>query len=100
MRPAISYPAGVRITVRAHPAAIRERLVWDGNVLHVWVTAPATEGAANRAIVQALARAFDLPSSAVTLVIGGRGRHKVVEIAGIGAERLTERTVSSIGSDR
>ena len=41
------------IRVRAHPGASRDRLEWDGEVLHVWVTARAVAGAANRALVAA-----------------------------------------------
>jgi len=87
----------MRVAVRAHPGARRERLSWDGEVLHVWVTARAAEGAANRAIVRALARTFDLPLGAVTLMAGGRGRDKVVEVAGIEVERLA---ALAAGSDR
>ncbi len=56
----------------------------------MWVTAPAAEGAANRAITRALARALGLPPSAVVLVAGERARDKVLEVAGVEAGRLAE----------
>jgi len=71
----------MRIAVRAHPGASHERVRWEGDVLHVWVTARAVEGAANRALLEALARALGVRRSAVTLVAGERGRDKVVEVA-------------------
>ena len=71
----------MRIAVRAHPGASHERVQWEGDVLHVWVTARAVEGAANRALIEALARALGVRRSAVTLVSGERGRDKVFEVA-------------------
>lgn len=72
----------MRIAVRAHPGASRERAQWDGDVLHVWVTARAVEGQANAALVRAVARALGVRASAVTLVSGERARDKVVEVDG------------------
>lgn len=78
----------VKIRVRAHPGASRERLEWDGEVLHVWVSARAAEGAANRALLKSVARALDVPASAARLVAGERGRDKLVEVKGASASRL------------
>jgi uncharacterized protein YggU (UPF0235/DUF167 family) len=73
----------MRIKVRAHPGASRERLAWDGETLHVWVTARAVEGAANRALAAAIARGLGVRPSAVTLLAGGRARDKLVEVDGL-----------------
>lgn len=88
-----SYSAGeqvsrLRIRVRAHPGASRERVRWDGEALHVWVTARAVEGGANRALLTAVARALGTRPSAVALVAGERGRDKVLEVEGATAEAL------------
>jgi uncharacterized protein len=56
---------------------------WDGAVLHVRVTARAVEGAANRALLQAVADALGVRRSAVSLVVGKRSREKVVEVSGL-----------------
>ena len=71
----------MRISVRAHPGASRERVEWQDGVLHVWVTVRAVEGRANRALVQAVARELGVRASAVSVVAGERGRDKLVEIA-------------------
>jgi len=63
---------------------------WDGETLHVWVTARAIEGAANRALLAAVARALGTRPSAVALVAGERGRDKVVEVDGVAAAALGE----------
>jgi uncharacterized protein YggU (UPF0235/DUF167 family) len=70
----------MQVSVRAHPGASRERAEWDGDTLHVWVTARAVEGQANRAVVRAVARALGVRPSAVTLVAGERGRDKRFEV--------------------
>jgi uncharacterized protein len=61
---------------------------WDGEALHVWVTARAVEGAANRALLAAVARALGTRPSAVALVAGERSRDKVLEVQGLTAEVL------------
>ncbi len=78
----------MRIAVRAHPRAARSRVTWDGTLLHVWVTVPAVEGAANRALVDAVAGALGVRRSAVRLVAGERARVKQLEVEGLAPERL------------
>jgi uncharacterized protein (TIGR00251 family) len=53
-----------------------------GDRLRVAVTAPPVDGAANAAVVEALAAAFGVRRAAVTIVRGERGRRKTVRIAG------------------
>jgi uncharacterized protein len=74
--------------VRAHPGAARERVSWEAGVLHVWVTARAVEGAANRALLAAVARALGVRPAAVTLVTGVLGRDKLVDVDGFAAGAL------------
>jgi uncharacterized protein YggU (UPF0235/DUF167 family) len=78
----------VRLVVRAHPGASRTGAEWDGTVLHVRVTARAVEGAANRALIQAVADALGVRRSAVSLVAGERSREKLVEVNGIHPDSL------------
>jgi uncharacterized protein YggU (UPF0235/DUF167 family) len=62
-------------------------------VLHVRVTARAVEGAANRALIQAVADVLGVRRSAVSLVAGERSREKLVEVIGLdptSLERLRE----------
>lgn len=75
----------MRLAVRAHPGARRRRVEWDGDVVHVWVTAAAAEGAANRAVVDAVAGWLGVAPSRVVLLSGRRGRTKVLEVDGLDA---------------
>jgi uncharacterized protein YggU (UPF0235/DUF167 family) len=78
----------VKLNVRGHPGASRERISWDGATLHVWVTARAVEGDANRALVRAIADGLGVRLSAVALVAGQRSRAKVVEVEGVSESDL------------
>jgi uncharacterized protein YggU (UPF0235/DUF167 family) len=83
----------MQLAVRAHPGASRTSAAWDGAVLHVWVTARAVEGAANRALIKAVADALGVRRSAVSLVAGERSREKRIEVVGLDSaslERLRE----------
>jgi hypothetical protein len=78
----------VRLAVRAHPGASHTSAEWDGAILHVRVTARAVEGAANRALIQAVADALGVRRSAVSLVGGHRSREKLVEVNGLDQANL------------
>jgi uncharacterized protein (TIGR00251 family) len=53
-----------------------------GDRLRVAVTAPPVDGAANAAVIEALAAAFGVRRAAVTIVRGETGRRKTVRIEG------------------
>ena len=77
----------MRISVRVRPGTRGDAVGgrWDGlrgPALVVSVRARAVEGAANAAVVAALAAAFGLRRSDVTLVAGARGRDEVVALEG------------------
>ena len=69
--------------VRAHPRSSRARLRWDGRTLEVWVTAAPAEGAANLALIAAIAEWLEIPRSAVRILGGQRSRIKLVEVDGV-----------------
>jgi uncharacterized protein YggU (UPF0235/DUF167 family) len=54
----------------------------------VRITARAVEGAANRALIEAVADALGVRPSAVSLVAGKRSRQKVVEVSGLDPSSL------------
>lgn len=77
--------ARLTVTVRAKPGSRVARVggSWgDPPQLVVAVAARAVDGAANAAVVAALAEAFDVNRSAVRIVRGDRGRSKIVSIDG------------------
>ena len=75
--------AGVELDVRVIPRAKRTEAAGlrDGALL-VRLAAPPVDGAANTALVAFLASALGVPSRAVQLLSGVRGRQKRILIAG------------------
>jgi uncharacterized protein YggU (UPF0235/DUF167 family) len=71
------------VSVQVHPRSRRAALAFVGDVLHVWVTAPPVEGAANAAVIALLAQTAGVVRSRVTLLRGATARHKRFAIAGI-----------------
>jgi len=71
----------MRVTVKVVPGARQTGVepLPDGG-FRVAVTAPAHEGRANDAVIDALATYFRVPRSTVRIVLGRTARRKVVEI--------------------
>ena len=59
--------------------ATRVERIEDG-AFRVSVTAPARQGRANTAVIEALAEYFAVPRSRVRIIRGQSTRHKVVDI--------------------
>ena len=80
------------IAVRAKPGSRTRRVggTWGDGRLVVAVPERAVDGAANLAVVAAVAEAFGLPRSAVSIVRGERGRDKLLAVQGDPAQ-LQER---------
>jgi uncharacterized protein len=79
------------IPVRAHPRASKNRhsLEEDGT-LHIWVTAPAVEGAANKAVIRYLAEILAVPQTRIAIVSGESGRVKRLRVD-LPVELVSER---------
>ena len=96
----------MRITVRAKPGAAREKVggrhgeptQGEPDVLVVAVGARAVDGAANEAVVAAVACAFGVRPRHVTLVSGSRARTKILDIddEALGGTAEAQRTLSRL----
>jgi uncharacterized protein (TIGR00251 family) len=83
----------MRVNVRVYPGSRVTKVggrYGEGTppVLTVRVSAPAVDGRANRAVVEALAESLGVRPSAVTIVSGASARDKVIEIDDIDAGAL------------
>jgi uncharacterized protein (TIGR00251 family) len=74
----------LRVPVRVRPGASRTAVGgrYGPDVLIVAVSARAVDGAANRAVIEAVAAAFGLKRAAVEIVAGAASRSKTVAISG------------------
>jgi len=73
----------VRITVRVRPGAARTKVggsYGDPPQLAVAVSSPPVDGAANAAVVKAVAAALELRPARVTVVTGHTARSKVLAV--------------------
>ncbi len=92
--------AGAALTVRVLPRAKRSEVAGfmpDGRV-KVRLTAPPVEGAANRALVDLLARVLGVRATAVEIVAGATGRDKIVSVIGLAPEVVEARLRSAGGA--
>jgi uncharacterized protein (TIGR00251 family) len=93
----------VRVAVHLSPRARADRVLGiahlaDGAaVLKVTVTAPPAEDRANDALLQLLAKEWDLPRRDLAIVGGRKSRNKIVGIAGA-PSLLLRRLSASIAS--
>ena len=70
-----------RINLRVIPRARQNKITTDTDgTLRVHITAAPVDGAANVAVVRALAEHFDVPKSQIKIIRGETSRDKVVEI--------------------
>jgi uncharacterized protein (TIGR00251 family) len=85
----------VRFAVHVQPRASRSEITGvHGDSMKVRLEAPPVEGAANAALIELLADALGVSRRNVQIVGGQRSRGKVVEVVGVGAERV-RRLVTS-----
>jgi hypothetical protein len=92
----------LRVAVRAYPGAPQTSVggrygIGEPPVLIVRVRPPAVDGKANEAVLRALAEAFGLRRSDVTLASGASGRLKIVALEGADPETLA-RLLRGAGS--
>jgi uncharacterized protein (TIGR00251 family) len=74
----------MRLNIRVVPNAKKSRAVLEPGRLKIYLTAPAVDGKANKALIEFLAEYYDVKRSAVKLVLGEKSRDKVVAIVNQG----------------
>jgi len=84
--------ASVTFWLNVKPRAARERLKLGSNdEFRLEIHAPPSEGQANDACVQFLARALRLPQACVVILSGAKARRKLLRITGHSAEETVAR---------
>lgn len=80
----------LKINLYVQPNSSKDAIVGiHDNELKVVITAQATDGKANKHLVQFLARQLQVPKSHIEIVKGKASRHKVVQV-----DRLSELPVA------
>jgi uncharacterized protein len=70
----------MRIEVKVTPKAAANRIIEAEGMWRVYVTAPAVDGRANRAVTRMLAKHFGVAPSAIDVVRGQNARLKLIDI--------------------
>jgi uncharacterized protein (TIGR00251 family) len=78
----------VKVQHRAKKNAITGKV---GDALKLSLTAPPTDGKANQACVEFLAKLLKVSRSSVTIAAGHASRSKVIRVAGSAAQEIRER---------
>jgi uncharacterized protein len=78
----------VKVQHRAKKNAITGKV---GDALKLSLTAPPTDGKANQACVEFLAKLLKVSRSSVTIAAGHASRNKVIRVAGLSAQEIRER---------
>lgn len=85
-------PGGVTIKVFVAPRSSANKVMGAHNgAIKVALTAPPVEGAANKALVELLAKLLGVPRSTVSIVSGETSRQKTVKVLAISAEDVLEK---------
>ncbi len=80
------------LSVRVLPRSPREEVAGlSEGAVRIRLTAPAVENRANEALVRFLSKALGVPRRQVELLVGERGRHKIVRIHGMSSEEVYRR---------
>lgn len=83
-----THEQGVTIRVYVAPRSSASRVVGEHNgALKVALTAPPVEGAANKALVELLAKLLGVPKGAVSIVSGETSRNKTVRVEGVTVDK-------------
>jgi len=71
----------MKVSIIAHPNSRKPRIEKDLlGALHVYVNAPPLEGKANKAILEALSKYFNVKKSNISFVSGTKSKIKTFEI--------------------
>jgi uncharacterized protein (TIGR00251 family) len=80
-----------QIEIRVQPRSSRSKIEVTERVVKVWVTASPTDGQANAALCDLLAKVLGVPKTSVTVVRGQTSRVKVIAVASLDAEQILGR---------
>lgn len=77
--------------VRVHPRASRAKLELRDGLLHVYVTSPPVEGAANDAVVRLVSRCLGVAPSRLEIRSGSKSRNKSLVVSGMTQASLAKK---------
>lgn len=70
----------MKIDLKIIPSAKKELIKSEGPVWKVYLTAPAVDGKANKALISLMARHSGVKKSQIKIIKGLKSRHKTISI--------------------
>ncbi len=70
----------MKLEVKVIPHAKKDLIIQDGEIYKVYVTAPAVDGKANKAVIGLLAEHFQTRKMNIEIVRGLNSRHKIINV--------------------
>ncbi|MBI4155113.1 DUF167 domain-containing protein [Candidatus Woesearchaeota archaeon] len=70
----------MKLNLKVIPNAKEERILEENDRLRVYVKKQAFKGEANKALIELLARHFNVKKKNIRIILGEKSREKVVEI--------------------
>lgn len=87
------------VRVRVTPRSSRNEIIrYEGGVLHVRITSPPVDGAANIACCEFVAGLLGVPKSSVSVVKGHKSREKTLVVEGFTGSWPWEESAAEDGS--
>ena len=87
---------GISIRVYVAPRSSFNKVVGVHNgAIKIALTAPPVDGAANKALVGFVAKVLEVPRGAVHIISGEASRHKMIAVAGVGAQTALKKLALS-----
>ena len=77
-----------RVLVRVSPRASRNLVEVRDGAVRVYVTSAPTDGQANAAVIELLAKKLGVAKSLLTIVRGDTSREKLIEFSGLADDEL------------
>ena len=91
---------GITFTVHVQPRASRSEICGvQGDELKLRLTSPPVEDAANKLCIDFLAKKLGVAKSSVTMIAGGRSRHKIIRVTGVTGKDLLSLVQLSLPGD-
>jgi uncharacterized protein len=90
--------SGAAISVHLVPRSSRNEIVeiMETGSVKIKLTAPPVDGQANKALIDFLADALDVPPSQIEIISGQTSKNKIVTVLSLDAETLNQRILNKI----
>ena len=72
----------MKIQVKVIPRSSQKKIIQGGDTFKVYVHESATDGKANKAVCEVLAKHFSVAKSNAKIIKGEKSKNKIIEIKG------------------